>query len=101
MFGLIVGIIFFGLIAGALARLLVRRQHMSISTTILLGVVGSFVGGFLGYLVFHTNAQQGFIQPAGMLGSVVGAVSVLLIWGRLGDRQPSNRQPRSRSGLFR
>src|SRR6478672_3068188 len=50
MLGLILSIIIIGLIAGALARLLVPgRQHMSIPMTVLLGVVGSFVGGFLGY----------------------------------------------------
>ena len=57
MLGLILSIIIIGLIAGALARLLVPgRQHMSIPMTVLLGVVGSFVGGFLGYLLFHKDA---------------------------------------------
>ena len=51
MLGLIVSIIVIGLIAGALARLVVPgRQDMSILMTIVLGIVGSFVGGFLGYL---------------------------------------------------
>ncbi len=66
MLGLIVSIIVIGLIAGALARLVVPgRQDMSILTTIVLGIVGSFVGGFLGYLIFHKDAQDGFLQPAG------------------------------------
>lgn len=92
MFGLIISIIFFGLIAGALARLLVPgRQHMSIAMTILLGIVGSFVGGFLGYLLFHKDSQNGFLQPSGIVGSVIGAIIVLLIWMRVGGRRRVRR----------
>jgi uncharacterized membrane protein YeaQ/YmgE (transglycosylase-associated protein family) len=87
MLGLIVTIIIVGLIAGALARLIVPgRQGLSIPMTILLGIVGSFVGGFLGYLLFGKDAGGGFLQPAGIIGSVIGAVIVLLIWTRLGSR---------------
>ena len=67
MLGLIVSLLIIGLIAGALARLVVPgRQDMSILMTIVLGVVGSFVGGFLGYLLFHKDGQDGFFQPAGI-----------------------------------
>ena len=88
MLGLIVTIIIVGLIAGALARLLVPgRQDLSIPMTIVLGIVGSFVGGFLGYLLFHKDAADGFLQPAGIIGSVIGAIIVLLIWMRVGGRR--------------
>ena len=47
---LVVMLIIVGLIAGALARLLVPgKDPMGIGGTILLGIVGSFIGGFLGY----------------------------------------------------
>ena len=55
--------------------------------TIVLGIVGSFVGGFLGYLLFHKDAQDGFLQPSGIIGSIIGAVIVLLIWTRVGGRR--------------
>ena len=58
--------------------------------TILIGIVGSFVGGFLGYLIFHHDSQNGFFQPSGIIGSVIGAIIVLLIWLRVGGRS-SNR----------
>ena len=88
MVGLIISIIIVGLIAGALARLIVPgRQHLSIGMTIVLGIVGSFIGGFLGYLLFHHNAQGGFFQPSGIIGSVIGAIIALLIWSRVGGRR--------------
>jgi len=79
--GLIITIIVIGLIAGALARLVVPgKQSMSIGMTILLGVIGSFVGGFLGYLIFGKDAGDGFLQPAGIIGSIIGAIIVLIIY---------------------
>jgi uncharacterized membrane protein YeaQ/YmgE (transglycosylase-associated protein family) len=81
MLGLILSIIVIGLIAGAVARLVVPgKQDMSIVMTILLGIVGSFVGGFLGYLLFGKDSGSGFFQPAGIIGSIIGAIIVLLIW---------------------
>jgi uncharacterized membrane protein YeaQ/YmgE (transglycosylase-associated protein family) len=87
MIGLIISLVVIGLIAGALARLLVPgKQDISVPMTILIGIIGSFVGGFLGYLIFHHDSQNGFFQPSGIIGSVVGAVIVLLIWTRVGGR---------------
>ena len=59
MLGLIIGLIVVGLIAGAIARLLIPgRQDIGILMTIVLGIVGSFVGGFLGYLLFHKDSAE-------------------------------------------
>lgn len=77
----IVGMIIIGLIAGAIARLLVPgRQDLSIVGTIAVGFVGSLVGGFLGYVLFKKDAGSGALQPSGLIGSVIGAVVVLLVW---------------------
>jgi uncharacterized membrane protein YeaQ/YmgE (transglycosylase-associated protein family) len=100
MFGFIVSLLIIGLIAGALARLLVPgRQSISIPMTIVLGIVGSFVGGFLGDVLFHHNTQSGVIQTSGIIGSVIGAVIVLLIWTRVGSRRRSVFS--RRRGVFR
>ena len=87
MLGLIVSLVIVGLIAGALARLLVPgRDPIGILGTILLGIVGSFVGGFLGYVLFHKDSQDGFLQPSGIIGSVIGAVIALLIYRAVSGR---------------
>jgi uncharacterized membrane protein YeaQ/YmgE (transglycosylase-associated protein family) len=92
MLGLIVSIIVIGLIAGFIARAVVPgRQNLSIGMTILLGIIGSFVGGFLGFLIFHSDPAGGFFQPAGIIGSIIGAIIVLLIWVNVGGRRTSRR----------
>ena len=89
MLGLIISIIIIGLIAGAVARLVVPgRQNLSIPMTILLGIVGSFVGGFLSSLLFG-RGNGGFLHPAGIIGSIIGAIIVLLIYTRFSGRSSS------------
>ena len=87
MIGFILGLLIIGLIAGAIARLLVPgKQEMSIPMTMLIGVIGSFVGGFLGALIFGHDIDDGFFQASGIIGSVIGAIIVLLIWQKMGSR---------------
>jgi uncharacterized membrane protein YeaQ/YmgE (transglycosylase-associated protein family) len=69
----------FGLIVGAIARLLMPgRQQMSWIMTIALGVIGSFAGGALSALIF--GSSQGFIQPSGWIMSIIGALIVLFAY---------------------
>ena len=72
----IIGWIFFGLVVGLIARGIVPgTQQMGCTRTILLGVVGSFVGGAIGFLL-----QGGsLIQSSGWIGSVIGAIILLAI----------------------
>ncbi len=71
-----IGFIVFGLVVGVLARLLVPgRQQMSLVMTVLLGVIGSVVGGIV------ANALgTGDVFELNFLGSIVAiAASVVLI----------------------
>jgi uncharacterized membrane protein YeaQ/YmgE (transglycosylase-associated protein family) len=77
--GTVIGLIIIGLIAGALARFLVPgRDPMGIVTTILLGIVGSFLGGSLWALLFE--GQLDFRSATTLIGAIIGAIIVLLIW---------------------
>jgi uncharacterized membrane protein YeaQ/YmgE (transglycosylase-associated protein family) len=80
MLEFIIILILVGLLAGAVARLVVPgRDPMGILGTILLGVVGSFVGGFIWNLIqYHRLAPHKF-HLAGILGSILGAILVLVI----------------------
>ena len=74
----ILGLIIIGLIAGLIARAIIPgKQSMGILLTIVLGIVGSFVGGFLGFLLFGSDPSAGFLQPAGIIGSIIGSIIVL------------------------
>ncbi|MBV9805134.1 MAG: GlsB/YeaQ/YmgE family stress response membrane protein [Solirubrobacterales bacterium] len=86
MVGTVIGLIIIGLVAGYIARAIVPgRQALGVMRTILLGIVGSFVGGFLGRLLFHHPG--GFVQPSSWIGSIIGSIIVLLIWMQLDRRR--------------
>ncbi len=76
---LIIGIILFGLLAGAGAQLLTGTHHRRINWTLALvaGLVGSFIGGLLVSLIAGDGIR---FRPSGVIGSVVGAVIVTLAY---------------------
>jgi uncharacterized membrane protein YeaQ/YmgE (transglycosylase-associated protein family) len=95
MAAFIVVLIVIGLIAGLLARLLVPgRDHMGILGTIVLGIVGSFVGGFIWNLVEYHKLAPNKFHTVGIIGSILGAIVVLLLLRMLGLEK-------GRRGLFR
>jgi uncharacterized membrane protein YeaQ/YmgE (transglycosylase-associated protein family) len=86
-FSLILYLLVFGAIAGYVARLLVPGPDpMGFFATVLLGVVGSFVGGAIGYWLFGEDSAEGAIQASGVIGSIVGAVIALLIYRAVSRR---------------
>ncbi len=75
--------IVFGLVVGFVARAVMPgTQRMGWVMTAVLGVVGSFIGGFLVSLV--TNHRVLDLHTAGFIGSVLGALILLFIVGRTG-----------------
>lgn len=73
-----------GIIAGALARLLVPGQDpMGLLGTMLLGLAGSVLGGLVADALI--SGDQNF-SPAGLIGSILGAVVVLLIYRSVRSR---------------
>ena len=74
-----------GLIAGALARLIMPgRDPMGIIATILLGIVGSIIGGLVSWAIWGSDTR-GF-QPGGILLSILGAIVVLFLWRMMKSR---------------
>ena len=70
-----------GLIAGAIAKLILPgKQGGGWFVTLLLGVVGAMLGGWLGGLIFNVNLQ-GFFNLSTWLLAIGGAILVLLIYG--------------------
>jgi len=62
-------------------RLLVPgSDDLSIAQTWLLGVIGSLVGGFLGYVLFGADIEDGAVQAGGIVSSIIGSVVVLLLY---------------------
>lgn len=76
-----------GLIAGALARLIMPgRDAMGWLATILLGIVGSVVGGLIAMAIWPSERGTGGIPTAGFLLSILGAIIVLAIWRMIRGR---------------
>ncbi len=74
-----------GLVVGALARLLLPgRDPVGCIGTILVGIVGSLLGGFVANLLFHDSTR---ITRAGLIGSILGAMAVLLVIRALRPRR--------------
>jgi uncharacterized membrane protein YeaQ/YmgE (transglycosylase-associated protein family) len=72
----VIWFILFGFIVGLLARALIPgKQSMGLIMTTLLGIAGSFIGGFIAKLA--TGSPLDKLTPGGFIGSLLGALLVL------------------------
>ena len=82
----IVWTILVGLVVGVIAKLLhPGKDNMGFIATILLGIGGSFLAGILGQAMGWYQAGEG----AGFVASVVVAIVLLVIYGRMRDQTPT------------
>jgi uncharacterized membrane protein YeaQ/YmgE (transglycosylase-associated protein family) len=101
MLAFIIILLVVGLIAGAVARLLVPgRDPIGLLGTIALGVLGSFLGGFILNLIEYHSLAVHTLRAAGILGSILGAI-VLLIILRVSGLERGHSRRRSFSGRRR
>ena len=71
----------FGFFVGLIARAVMPgSQRMGLLKTTLVGAVGSFIGGLIGN--FISGDPLGRVHTAGWIGSIIGAIVLLLILGR-------------------
>jgi uncharacterized membrane protein YeaQ/YmgE (transglycosylase-associated protein family) len=84
--GTIISWAVFGLVVGLIARMLYPgRQPMGFIATMILGIVGSLLGGFVSFLLgFHP--QDGAFQGAGWIMSIIGAMIVVWLGLFVGSR---------------
>jgi uncharacterized membrane protein YeaQ/YmgE (transglycosylase-associated protein family) len=80
----IIWTIIIGFIAGVIAKLVTpgRNEPSGFILTTVLGIVGAFLATWLGQALGWYGPEQG----AGLIGAVVGAIIVLVIWGALQSR---------------
>ena len=84
---LIIAIILLGMLAGAAAQLIFRSGKRPIDWTvaIVVGLIGSFVGGLLGSLLAGEGLE---LRPSGIIGSIIGAIIVTLVYKLVTGRNP-------------
>jgi uncharacterized membrane protein YeaQ/YmgE (transglycosylase-associated protein family) len=85
----ILWLILIGFVAGVIAKFLhpgSSNEPSGFILTTLLGIAGSFVATYLGQALGWYQAGEG----AGLIGAVVGAIIVLVVWGLFTPRQPTN-----------
>lgn len=85
-----IGWIVLGLIAGALAKLILPgKQGGGFFATLILGVVGALLGGWLGSMIFNVEVDRFFSLSTWLL-AIGGSIIVLLIWGLIFGRKKSS-----------
>lgn len=74
----LIAFLLIGLVAGFIARWIVPGPDpMGWVGTLILGIIGSFVGGTLAALIFGGTLE---LSASGLIGSILGAILVLIIW---------------------
>ncbi len=85
------------LVAGFIADYLVGRSRQYERWELfVVGMIGSFVGGAIGSLIEGGDLLT--LRPSGLIGSIVGAIVVLLIYGPVRDRLRANSAPAAPAG---
>ena len=83
----VLGWIIFGLVIGLIARAIMPGSpSMGIILTAVLGIAGSFVGGWLGTFLSGAGGQPDLNQAAGWIGSTIGALILLFGYGMVARR---------------
>ena len=85
----IIWTIIIGFVAGVIAKLITpgSNEPSGFILTTILGIIGAFVATWLGQAMGWYGPNEG----AGLIGAVVGAIIVLVVWGMVASRQSAGR----------
>ena len=83
----IIWTIIIGFIAGVIAKLITpgKNEPSGFIQTTILGIVGAFLATYIGQAIGWYRAGEG----AGLIGAIVGAIIVLVIWSMISGRRSS------------
>ena len=85
----IIWTIIIGFVAGVIAKFVMPgdNEPQGFILTTILGIIGAFVATWLGQAMGWYGPNEG----AGLIGAVVGAIIVLVVWGMVASRQSAGR----------
>jgi uncharacterized membrane protein YeaQ/YmgE (transglycosylase-associated protein family) len=88
----IIGWIVLGLLAGAIAKLIMPgKDPGGIIITMLIGIVGALLGGFLASALFDINVNEEFFDLATWVAAIAGALILLLLYRLFTGRRSGTR----------
>jgi uncharacterized membrane protein YeaQ/YmgE (transglycosylase-associated protein family) len=68
-----------GLITGAIAAFLIPgKENLPFWGIMIVGILGSYVGGFIGNMIFKPKAGETMLSPGGWIMSILGAIVLLI-----------------------
>jgi uncharacterized membrane protein YeaQ/YmgE (transglycosylase-associated protein family) len=91
----IIAWIILGLVAGLVARMLVPgKDPQGLIITLVLGIAGALLGGFVATQVFHVSGIQGFFNLSTWICAIAGAAVLLLAYNLITGRRSGRRTGR-------
>ena len=88
----LIGFLILGLLAGAIAKALLPGDDPGgIIVTMIIGVVGALLGGFLAGLIFDVDPMDEFFDISTWLTAIVGSIVLLLIYRAVAGKRGGRR----------
>ncbi|MCX4816290.1 MULTISPECIES: GlsB/YeaQ/YmgE family stress response membrane protein [unclassified Streptomyces] len=88
----IIAWIIIGLLAGAIAKLLMPgKDPGGIIVTMLIGIVGGLLGGWLGKVIFGVDSIDGFFDLSTWIAAIVGSLILLILYRLVTGNRRSHR----------
>jgi uncharacterized membrane protein YeaQ/YmgE (transglycosylase-associated protein family) len=88
----IIAWILIGLLAGAIAKLLLPgKDPGGLIITMLIGIAGGLLGGWLGKVVFGVDSIDGFFELSTWIAAIVGSLILLILYRVLTGNRRSHR----------